>query len=81
MFEKGSELLLDDDRRYVVTEGIRANGTDYLCLTSCDDKKKVRLVKQVDNGYETYVEDVEDKMELLNLMESLIKIMKTEVNT
>jgi len=80
MFQKGSELVLDDNRRYEVTECISVNGADYLCLMGIDGSKKQRLVKQINNNGEVYIKDVEDKKELLDLMEACIKLMKRDLN-
>ena len=79
MLVKGKELLLDDGKKFVITENLSIHGTNYLCLISSDDKKTARFCKEVNKDGSTYVEDVDNKKELLDIMEILIKELKKNV--
>ena len=76
MLVKGKELLLDDGKKFVIAENLTIRGTNYLCLVGSDDKKTARFCKEISKEGKTYVEDVENKKELLDIMETLIKVLK-----
>lgn len=75
-FERGDEITLDDNTKYVVVDSFNKNNKHYLYLISEEDKKTTSVV-ELENDE---VIEVNDKEELDLLYKELIERNKDEIN-
>ncbi len=75
-FERGDEIILDDNTKYVVVDSFNKNNKHYLYLISEEDKKTTSVV-ELENDE---VIEVNDKEELDLLYKELIERNKDEIN-
>ena len=75
-FERGDEITLDDNTKYVVVDSFNKNNKHYLYLISEEDKKTTSVV-ELENDE---VIEVNDKEELDLLYKELIEKNKDEIN-
>ena len=75
-FERGDEITLDDNTKYVVVDSFNKNNKHYLYLISEEDKKTTNVV-ELENDE---VIEVNDKEELDLLYKELIERNKDEIN-
>lgn len=75
-FERGDEITLDDNTKYVVVDSFNKNNKHYLYLISEEDKKTTSVV-ELENDE---VIEINDKEELDSLYKELIERNKDEIN-
>ncbi len=75
-FERGDEIILDDNTKYVVVDSFNKNNKHYLYLISEEDKKTTSVV-ELENDE---VIEINDKEELDSLYKELIERNKDEIN-
>lgn len=75
-FERGDEIILDDNTKYVVVDSFDKNNKHYLYLISEEDKKTTSIV-ELENDE---VIEINDKEELDLLYKELIERNKDEIN-
>ncbi len=75
-FERGDEITLDDNTKYVVVDSFDKNNKHYLYLISEEDKKTTSVV-ELENDE---VIEINDKEELDSLYKELIERNKDEIN-
>lgn len=75
-FERGDEITLDDNSKYVIVDSFDKNNKHYLYLISEEDKKTTSIV-ELENDE---VIEIKDKEELDLLYKELIERNKDEIN-
>lgn len=75
-FERGDELTLDDNSKYIVVDSFSLNEKKYLYLISEEDKKTTMVVEL--NGDE--ITEIDDKEELDNAYKILVERNKEEID-